>query len=212
MISILRPHAAPAVLLTRGVSEQLKAPGNAKSDIYAHKTVREALNDGHRRKCCYCESKVSLDVEHFRPKVHYYWLAYTWDNLLLACRKCNELKGTRFPLEVENERANSAEDDHARESPLYLDPTVDQPDDHIRWHDEVAVGSSRRGEHMARELLNRKDLVLARWERLRTVKRLVNVCSSKDPQSAAEARTELEDMCRDGDSFSGMIRAYLANL
>jgi uncharacterized protein (TIGR02646 family) len=45
-------------------------------------------------KCAYCESPTSVvaygDVEHFRPKSKYWWLAYCYENFLPACVICNQ--------------------------------------------------------------------------------------------------------------------------
>ena len=54
-------------------------------------------------KCAYCEATTDIvahgDVEHYRPKSIYWWLAYTYDNYLYACQICNQLyKGDNFPL------------------------------------------------------------------------------------------------------------------
>jgi 5-methylcytosine-specific restriction endonuclease McrA len=54
-------------------------------------------------KCAYCEGPTDLvaygDVEHFRPKSVYWWLAYCYDNHLFACQICNQgFKGDRFPI------------------------------------------------------------------------------------------------------------------
>lgn len=54
-------------------------------------------------KCAYCEGPTEVvaygDVEHFRPKSVYWWLAYCYDNHLFACQICNEgFKGDRFPV------------------------------------------------------------------------------------------------------------------
>jgi hypothetical protein len=39
------------------------------------------------------------DVEHFRPKSHYWWLAYCYDNYVFACQLCNQsFKGDEFPV------------------------------------------------------------------------------------------------------------------
>lgn len=61
--------------------------------------------------CAYCEGRYVAgdfcDAEHYRPKgevtegrnavAHpgYYWLAYEWHNLLLACKKCNSSHADR---------------------------------------------------------------------------------------------------------------------
>ena len=57
----------------------------------------ESLN-----KCAYCESPAESqhgDVEHFRPKSVWWWLALCYDNYLLSCQICNQsYKGDKFPL------------------------------------------------------------------------------------------------------------------
>lgn len=54
-------------------------------------------------KCAYCEANTSVvahgDVEHYRPKSIYWWLAYTYDNYLFACQICNQVyKSDHFPI------------------------------------------------------------------------------------------------------------------
>lgn len=56
-----------------------------------------------RGKCAYCESPTDVvahgDVEHFRPKTKYWWLAYCFDNHLFACQICNQsYKSDNFPI------------------------------------------------------------------------------------------------------------------
>jgi len=62
-------------------------------------SVQKRLNEIYHLKCAYCEKEL-LDspkhIEHYRPKSTYYWLAYSWDNLLLCCVNCNSAKGNRF--------------------------------------------------------------------------------------------------------------------
>jgi len=47
-----------------------------------------------RSKCAYCESYFTTvsygDVEHFRPKSIYWWLAYAYFNYTAACVICNQ--------------------------------------------------------------------------------------------------------------------------
>ena len=73
------------------------------------KTSKTQLKKECANKCAYCEANTSVvahgDVEHFRPKSEYWWLAYTYDNYLFACQICNQtyksdnfpIAGTRFP-------------------------------------------------------------------------------------------------------------------
>jgi uncharacterized protein (TIGR02646 family) len=50
--------------------------------------------------CSFCDGfpieTVGDSIEHFRPKESFPHLAYDWDNLFYACRKCQESKLTQF--------------------------------------------------------------------------------------------------------------------
>lgn len=74
--------------------------GDGKYDgRYKHKDIKEALSTIYNDKCAYCEQNVGdayYHIEHYRPKSIYYWQAYSWDNLLLCCEKCNKKKGAQF--------------------------------------------------------------------------------------------------------------------
>jgi hypothetical protein len=65
--------------------------------------VRGALFAMHGRVCAYCQCDLPQndpgDVEHYRPKSTYWWLAYEFQNYLLSCRICNQVrKRELFPL------------------------------------------------------------------------------------------------------------------
>jgi uncharacterized protein (TIGR02646 family) len=67
------------------------------------KTAKNQLKKESNGKCAYCEANTEVvahgDVEHFRPKSIYWWLAYTYDNYLYACQICNQTyKGDNFPI------------------------------------------------------------------------------------------------------------------
>ena len=67
---------------------------------YKHQDVKDALKLLYHGKCAYCETyDPSPHVEHYRPKRGgYYWLAYSWDNLIISCSQCNTKKGNQFPI------------------------------------------------------------------------------------------------------------------
>ncbi len=54
------------------------------------KQAKTHLKAETRGKCAYCESATSTvaygDVEHFRPKSVYCWLAYCYDNFSYSCQ------------------------------------------------------------------------------------------------------------------------------
>lgn len=72
---------------------------NKYNERYKYRDVKEALFELYHKKCAFCEQRVEVPhVEHFRPKSKYYWLAYSWDNLLLACAACNTSKNNTFDI------------------------------------------------------------------------------------------------------------------
>lgn len=67
------------------------------------KTAKTQLKKESKGKCAYCEANTEVvahgDVEHYRPKSIYWWLAYTYDNYLYACQICNQsYKSNNFPI------------------------------------------------------------------------------------------------------------------
>lgn len=65
--------------------------------------AKDQLKQETAGKCAYCEASVVEvahgDVEHFRPKGAYWWIAYCYDNYLFACQICNQTyKGDNFPI------------------------------------------------------------------------------------------------------------------
>lgn len=56
--------------------------------------TKEQLLRESKDKCGYCESPTSVisygDVEHYRPKSVYWWLAYCYDNYVASCTLCNQ--------------------------------------------------------------------------------------------------------------------------
>ncbi len=74
---------------------------------YKSKDIKASLAATYKNKCAFCEQKVEQwHVEHFRPKSIYYWLAFSWDNLLYCCHTCNQNKSNKFPHGVNKTRAN----------------------------------------------------------------------------------------------------------
>lgn len=67
------------------------------------KNAKQQLKKESFNKCAYCEADTAVvahgDVEHYRPKSEYWWLAYTYDNYLYACQICNQTyKSDNFPI------------------------------------------------------------------------------------------------------------------
>lgn len=70
------------------------------NSMYKRDDIKKSLTGIYKCKCAYCEMKVEQsNVEHYRPKKIYYWLAFSWDNLILSCSTCNGHKGINFDLD-----------------------------------------------------------------------------------------------------------------
>ena len=66
-------------------------------------STKKQLQKESNGKCAYCESTTTEsmhgDVEHYRPKSKYWWLAYVYDNYLASCQLCNQkFKSNNFTI------------------------------------------------------------------------------------------------------------------
>lgn len=98
----------------------------------------------------------------------YWWLAYEWNNYLLACKECNGWKHNYFPVRDHNRRWN-AKQDSFDEGVLLLDPAATDFNPRVHFHWEmsgVVLGKTLPARATIITCgLNRKSLRLAR-ERL----------------------------------------------
>jgi len=228
-----RPTAAPKTLLNLKMAADLHAQQqfnrgvksiSFRGHVFGADDVRAELDTFHHGKCAYCEAPLrpvtNGHIEHFRPKggivdegtgalvtPGYYWLAYSWENLLLACPRCNSAgnKGNRFPLQDEAGRASPAAKSTAREQPLLVDPAGDYPRRHVRFRREVvyAVQGSAKGQATIKVLgLEDPFLQEARREHLEIMKMCEIVSGwAANPAAAAEATLHLAQMRSSAGAF-----------
>lgn len=143
-------------------------------------------------KCVWCERirdwRRELDVEHYRPRVRvtewagspplvtdspppevnvgpgYWWLAFDWANLSLACKTCNEgWKRCLFP--VRSPRPRYREGMEAEERALLVEPgSAFRTADHFKWtSDAFMLPNSEEGYATIVSCgLNRSELVTRR--------------------------------------------------
>jgi uncharacterized protein (TIGR02646 family) len=210
-----------------------------KKEYYSAKPVKDLLVTIHHSKCCYCEKKLwpsYLHVEHFRPRhgvrqtldqksdelPGYYWLAYRWENLLLACLDCNsKFKGTFLPLANPTERARSHCDDIKKENPLFVDPAGECPRNHIHFDGDVPVGITEQGRITIDGIgLRRKSL---REDRLATIAEIEMRFKVREIAAAHPEIPELQEIAKEAYAFivaaelpeaefSSMVIDYVAGL
>jgi len=126
-----------------------------KSDeLWRNTEVTDKLHESHHGKCCYCERKRDrkreMDVEHYRPKggvdndedhLGYWWLAFTWENLLWSCKTCNQKhKKTEFTLLPGGTRGYQEDHDLKIERPCLINPKNEDPIRFISFHHDSYGG------------------------------------------------------------------------
>lgn len=92
---------------------------------YRHQEIKDILFESTYRKCAFCEGfpedNGNIEVEHFHPKSLYPEEAFSWENFLPCCRKCN-----------------GAKDAHDTKTQPIINPYMNNPEDHL------AISSSMR--------------------------------------------------------------------
>ncbi len=204
MIHVKRPPLPPSKLLDQARKEteslvkeydKLRAAFRDAFKAQIWMEFRPELVKLFHGKCAYCETPILASsrggVEHFRPKrdaaedrsssdpAYYFWLAYEWRNLLIACQMCNTAKRNTFPV-VRNQRStigDSWEKVTASEQNLILDPCRDEPAEFLEFRKDGLVypravasallkqrhGGQHPGEVSIRVLnLNREGLIFPR--------------------------------------------------
>ena len=131
------------------------------------KSAKKQLFAETGSKCAYCEALVSGiafgDVDHYRPKSTYWWLAYCYDNYLASCQICNQrFKKDVFPIQnrkmrgprirrnttdafiaskagtigpdpLNQDEVNDFIYQHKQERPRLLNPYFDDPAEYFAW-------------------------------------------------------------------------------
>jgi uncharacterized protein (TIGR02646 family) len=233
-----RGKALRAALCRQYLRNKSKYDSGTKSfdfnrDVYGDSTVKKVLKNVQHDKCCFCESKITHvaygDVEHYRPKAGYrqnkkeelgrpgyYWLAYDWNNVYLACEMCNRRwKANLFPLKDDTKRARCHKDDIEAEEPLFVNPGIENPEEFIGFREEVAysVSNSDKGKHTIEGLqLNRMELVERRKDKYDLLKALHDIMALTPalPESR-KAQVLLNKAIADDAEYAAMIRCAINN-
>lgn len=143
-------------------------------NLYNPESVKKKLQNIYHKKCAYCEKDISdepQNIEHYRPKEKYYWMAYSWDNLLLCCTRCNSKKRDYFEtindkLIYKNEKFKEIH--HlgilydVLEQPMIINPEKDDIVKDIKFHRDGTIYSENKRVNHTIEIacnLNRDELV-----------------------------------------------------
>jgi energy-coupling factor transporter ATP-binding protein EcfA2 len=151
-----------------------------------------ALAEMSHGRCCFCGRpdgpEVQFEPHRLRPpqdavaadgrtsRRHYWWLAYEWENLYLACAACRTAQGSKFPTAKRRARVGTRSELNRREEPLLVDPADADPEmdpenllvyldsGEVTWTNERGMITIETFD------LNRVDLVEQRRERTERTK------------------------------------------
>lgn len=177
--------------------------------------IRKRLAEMSQDCCVYCGQRISnmeMDVDHFLPKSAFPYIAYCWENLLPSCKPCNQsLKQEYVPDALKDRviveeilREEMVWDNIYDKSFLLkeiaghsrlIDPTFDNPEDHLAFNPEFYFYESRTeiGNVTAKRLFNRRKATAENWEQIsRFVKKIVMIC--EEPEEAREIVSAYVDL------------------
>ena len=173
--------------------------GHPLPERYRTATVRAALRTATRGKCAYCESRIEhvsyAHIEHICPKSVVPLLVCVWDNLTLACERCNKNKGNYY----------------SEDAPL-LNPYVDDVQGELVFCGPMAIDRSDRARLTISKLkLNRSDLLFQRHEVLQAVVNILDLISACQGNAALREalREELSDKLNADAEYASCAQCFV---
>lgn len=167
---------------------------------YRHSQIRSALEAETHSKCAYCEALIKgvayTHIEHKLPKKNHPAMVCAWENLTIACPRCNTKKG----------------DYDEPQCPL-LDPYVDDVERWVAFYGSLALsrGGPRSRATITRLDLNRMDLVFQRGQAIVQLDLLLELLerAANQPEARIQLRLEIDVMTTDTAEFASACRQYL---
>jgi len=198
----LHKQAPPASLVenqaawTQRYKEAVDA-GHPPPAVWATTPIREGLRAETQERCAYCDAAISHiafdHIEHYRPRNLRPDLVLDWDNLTIACPRCNGAKREQFD-----------------ETNPYVFPFADDPLDHFVYAgDLVYTPWSDRGTLTVSHLgLNKFGRKRARRRRLEAVAGYLARWKNSSGAARVEHANFIIDDLTQGDYFQ-TVRAFL---
>lgn len=167
------------------------------------KKSKKQLSKETHGKCAFCETPTSAgyygDVEHFRPKSVYWWLAYCYDNYLYSCRVCNGKKSDQHRLggiRISEPNVSIAQDDP---SLLALARSASPDPTDLVGVNSLERDSSAEDSHLPDPYTVNVDTLFA-WEVsevAREVRQVARNSGNDVSSTAAKAMEEIVDINRE---------------
>lgn len=154
MIKVERPKRPPSLTESQKtlLTNEYKATGKS---VWNSRHIKDELLSFSFNKCIYCETSIVeeskyMEVEHFFCKNSYPDMVVEWFNLLPSCKRCNRAKWDHDVLT----------------DGMIIDPTLDDPKDHLFMMNYRIYGKTKLGETTETEveLNDIKRLMLPRLQ------------------------------------------------
>lgn len=152
----------PPAILSRKAETWTAAfiASEGKTSPWNNEDIKAALIAETAGKCAYCEARMLAvsfgDIEHIYPKSKFPERVVAWENLTLACPRCNQRKSSKY-----------------EEASEFLNPYVDDPAMHLFFLGPMVYELTDRGMYTIGELgLNDMPRVEAR---IRAIDNAVNL-------------------------------------
>lgn len=223
---------------SRRRNELIKAKNFISENVYRSRykqsDLKEYIETHYKNKCAYCEEYVARwDVEHYRPVSKYWWLAYSWDNLIFACPTCNQdYKNDEFELQNPPKIVYDSEDlskihnlcekYNKQEKPKLFHPEFDEPEKYLKFNLKGEISSTDlRGKYtiktcgLDRKKLNdrRKDMVTDDF--VKKLNEIMYFRSSNPQRYLEEVKKIVEDFVKNAYNnkreYLGFRRYILVN-
>lgn len=194
---------------------------------YKTSDIKDKLNSIYHHKCAYCEDHAEqTHVDHYRPKKDYYWLAYSWDNLICSCPTCNQFKTNDFAIKGKKATPPKITDDLSdiniwssqkydrQEKPMLLNPERDNLNDVFLFDMEGHIRSNNnsRADYTIEIChLDRKELVDERRKIVDDFRKAIVAemsCLSTEDEFICAVEVLTRDFLRNSEDITNTFTAY----
>jgi uncharacterized protein (TIGR02646 family) len=165
---------------------------------YSKDEIKQRLTKETGEKCAYCESKMNhvsyANIEHIKPKSKYPDHFATWENLTIACKRCNVNKGDRY-----NENCPP------------INPYQDEPSAHFNAAGPMILTTTPRGKYTEQLLgLNRSELIERRTEKINNIHTLVqNLNGDITSAECVALLKEIENQIDEKSEYCFIVKKFV---
>lgn len=171
------------------------------SNKYSHPEIKSKLLEETNHKCAYCESKITAidygDIEHIEPKKKVPQKTFEWNNLTIACGKCNQNKGEYYNPHLS-----------------LINPYIENPEEEFVFLGPYISPRTPRAEITVKQLkLDRVELYERRTSYIDMIQPLINLyLRTKDLELKKLTFHDLLNYTKSNMEYSAMMKSVLSTI